>query len=240
MKGRLLLLLILAIIVPSVAYWYLNAQSSTTVSISKLYNLNLQPGQTILVNITISDVSDMASGRVNLAWDPNVLKVATGDPNGWTNPLTGIKYNVYEGPFLKSFSNSTIFLVNKIDNTAGNITAIFVAITSLGITASRSGVLATINFTCVNPGVTTIRIIGPREGHSSLQSGSGEKIPHQDIDGLVTNEAPPGVWTQFWFQATVGFALIEIMILVLISLVIVRWWRSQAEAVSEEDELFLS
>jgi hypothetical protein len=227
-----------AIIVPTVGYWYINAQSGPTVSVTRFYNLNLQPGQTIIVNITISDVSGLSSCRINLAWDPNVLKVTTGNPKGWTDPITGIKYDVYEGPFMKTFSNSTIFLINGINNEAGNITAIFNAIASAGVTVSGSGVIATINFVCVNPNTTTIRIIGPREGHSSLQSSTGEQIPHRDIDGIVTSGAPPAIWTEFWFQATVGFALIEIAILALISLVIIRWWRTQAE--TESEELYLS
>ena len=234
MKGRLLLLLILAIIVPVAGYQYMSVQSGPTVSITKLYNLNHQPGQTITVNITISDVSQLVSCRVNLAWDPNVLNITTGDPNGWKDPIQKIKYGVYEGPFLKEAGNSTMFLINKVDNAAGTITAIFNAIASPDMTASGSGVIAILNFTCVNPGITAIKITGPREGHSSLQGSMGEQISHQDIDGLVTNEAPPGIWAEFWFQATVGIAVVEIIILVLFVLTIVRWWRSLAEAEKEE------
>jgi hypothetical protein len=237
LKKKLLLLMILAIIVPSVAYWYLNIQSGPTVSISRLYNLNLQPGQTILVNITATEVSDMTSLRINLAWDPAVLQVSTGDPNGWRNPVTGVKYNLFEGTFLKSFTNSTILLVNDVDNTGGKITAIFVAINAQGISASGSGVVATINFTCINSGTTSIRITGPREGHSSLQKSTGDQIPHEDVDGLITDEGSPGVWTEFWFQATMGFAFIEVVIFALIAIVVVRWWRSQTEAGNEEEGL---
>lgn len=234
MKGILLLLLILAIIVPAVGYQYMSVQSGPTVSITRLYNLNPQPGQTITVNVTISDVSQLVSCRINLAWDPNVLKITTGDSRGWRDPITGIRYGVYEGPFMREFSNSTMLLINKIDNAAGTITALFNSIASPGITASGSGVIVTMNFTYVNPSATTIEITGPREGHSSLQSGTGEQIPHQDVNGLVSDEGPPGIWTEFWFQATVGIAVVEIVILVLLFLAIIRWWRSLAEAESEE------
>lgn len=234
MKGRVILLLIFAIIVPAVGSQYIYTQSGPTVSITRFYNLNLQSGQTIIVNITISDVSSLISCRINLAWNPNILNVTTGDPKGWTDPIRGIKYSVFEGPFLKEFSNSTMFLLNKVDNAAGTITAIFDAIASPGISASGSGVIATVNFTCVNPGITTIEITGPRKGHSSLQGSMGEQISHQDVNGLVTNDAPLGIWTEFWFQATVGLVVVEIMILVLLSLVIIKWWRSRVEAESEE------
>lgn len=234
MKGRLLLLLILAISVPVVGYQYLLAPSGPTVSITRLYNLNPQPGETITISVTISDVSKLVSCRINLAWDPNVLKVTTGDPKGWMYPVRRIRYGVYEGPFLKEFSNSTMFLINKVNNEAGTITAIYDAITSPATTASGSGVLATINFTYVNPNITTIEITGPREGHSSLVDSTGRQIPHQDVNGLVTSEAPPGIWTESWFQVAVGITVMEIIILVLMSLVIVRWWRLRAEAASEE------
>jgi len=232
--GRVILLLIFAIIVPAVGSQYIYAPSGPTVSITRFYNLNLQSGQTIIVNLTISDVSSLASCRINLAWDPNVLNVTTGDPKGWRDPMKRIRYSVFEGPFLKEFSNSTMFLINKVDNAAGTITAIFDAIASPGISASGSGVFATMNFTCVNPGITIIEITGPRQGHSSLQSSMGEQISHRDVNGLVTNDAPPGIWTEFWFQATLGLAVVEIIILVLLSLVIIKWWRSRVEAEREE------
>jgi hypothetical protein len=229
-----LLLLILAIIVPVGGYLYTSAESGTTVSITRLYNLNLQPGQTIIVNVTVSDVSQLVSCRINLAWNPDVLTITNGDPNGWMDPIKKIKYGVYEGPFLKEASDSTMFLINKVDNAAGTITAIFDAIGSPDMTASGSGVIAIMNFTCVNPGITAIEITGPRQGHSSLQGMFGEQILHQDVNGLVTSEAPPGIWTEFWFQATVGIAGVEIIILVLLFLTMIRWWRSWAEAEKEE------
>lgn len=244
MRGKLLLLLILAIIVPSVGYYYMQSSSGTIVSISRFYNLNLQANQTILVNITISDASSLISCRLHLAWNSNVLKVTTGDPNGWMDPLSGIQYGVYEGPFLKTFANSTMFLINKINNVAGNISGLLDAINTAGASASGSGVFASINFTCVNPGTTAIRIIGPMITNSSvpgsIMNTQGTQIPHTNIDGLITNEPPPPIWTEFWFQATVGFALIEIVIIVLIFLVIVRWWRSQSEEESEKVEDLLS
>lgn len=234
MKGRLLLLLISAVVVPVLGYQFILAPSSPTVSITRLYNLNPQPGETITISVTISDVSQAVSCRVYLAWDPNVLKVTTGDLKGWMDPVRRIRYGVYEGPFLKEFSNSTMFLVNKVNNEAGTIDAIYNAIVSQGTTASGSGVIATINFTYVNPGITTIEITGPREGHSSLQDSAGLQIQHKDVNGLATSEAPPGIWTESWFPPTVGLAVVEIVILVLISWVIVRLWRLRAEAAREE------
>jgi hypothetical protein len=234
LKGKLLLLLIIAIIAPATAYLLLPS-SGPTVSITKLDNLSLQTGQSIIVNVTVSDVSDLISCRINLAFDPSVLKVTTGDPHGWRDELTGISYGIYEGPFFKSFTNSTIFLINDLNNQAGNITAIFDAITVGGISASGSGVVATINFTCVHPTTNTaIRITGPSQGHSTLQTTTAFQIPHQDIDGLVTAGGSPGIWTELWFQATVSVVIVEIIVLALGIFVTIRWWRSRAEAESQE------
>jgi hypothetical protein len=233
-KEKLLLLMIVAIIVPVAAYLS-SGQSGPTASVSRLYNLKLQTGDTINVNITVSDVPDMTSLRVNLAWDPQVLKVTTGDLAGWMDELTGMRYDIYEGDFLKGFTNSTIFIVNEVNNDAGNITAIYDAITSVNATASGSGVVAIVNFTCVNPGATTIRIVGPRSGHSSMQSSSGDQVIHQDFDGLVSPDGPPGIWTELWFQITAVVIILEIIIAAAAIFLIIRWWRSRIGEEKEEE-----
>jgi len=234
LKGKLLLLLIVAIIAPTAAYLLLPS-SGPTVSITKLYNSSLQTGQSIIVNVTVSDVSDLISCRINLAFNSSVLKVTTGDPNGWRDVLTGTRYGIYEGPFFKSFTNSTILLINNVNNNLGKITAIYDAIFVGGISASGSGVVATINFTCVNPTTnTSIRITGPSQGQSTLQTTTAFQIQHQDIDGLVTADGPPGIWTELWFQVAFSVVIVEIIVLALGIFVTIRWWRSRAEAEGKE------
>lgn len=220
LKGKLLLLLLI-IIVAAAAFYSFQPSPEPTLALTRIYGLNLQPGDTVEINITISDVSDLAYSRVNLAWDPYVLKVTTGDPNGWMDPITRINYSVYEGPFMKSFSNSSMFLLNEVNNVAGTIWALSNYFAETGKSASGSGVLAIINFTCINPGTTTIEITGPREGHASLPMGSNpnEQIPHKEVYGLITEMGPPPMWTEFWFQISV--IIVEIIVLALVSLVIV-------------------
>jgi len=220
-----------------VAAYLLLPSSGPTVSITKLYNSTLQTGQSIIVNVTVSDVSDIISCRINLAFDPSVLKVTTGDPKGWRDDLTGTRYGIYEGPFFKSFTNSTMFLINDVSNNLGKITAIYDAIATAGISASGSGVVATINFTCVNPTTNTfINITGPSKGHSTLQPSTAGvyDIAHQDINGLVTADGAPGIWTELWFQVTFSVVIVEIIVIVLGIFVTIRWWRSRTEAESEE------
>lgn len=231
LRNKLLLLVLVAIIVPAVVYWVLPS-TGTTVSITRLYNTTMQPGQTIEINVTVSDVNDLSSCRINLAWDPNVLKVTTGA--GWRDPNTGTRYGIYEGPFLKQFTNSTMLVINRVNNVAGNITALYNSITESGTGASGSGVTMIINFTCLQSGPAAINITGPREEGSSLQNTATEQISHKDIDGLITADGPPGIWTEPWFLTIVGVIIAEVIIAALIILVITRWLRTRTIEESEE------
>jgi len=217
LKGKLLLLLIIAIII-ALSYVY-SLPPEPKLEISRIYNANLQPGQTIEVNITISDVVDLASYFIDLAWDPYVLKVTTGDKNGWQDPLTGIYYSVYEGPFLKKVSNSTRFLIAEVDNAKGKIVYLFGGYRITGIGATGSGVLVTINFTCVHPGTTTIEIVGPANGTAILHNSRGDLLSHTEVYGLITTEGPPPIWANLVFQTTV--ATVETIVLIIISVIII-------------------
>ena len=239
MKGKLILILLLiaAIIPPTAAYLLLPSSGPTTLSIEKIYNTSLQTGQTIIVNVTVSDVPNIIACLVNVAFNQSVLKVTTGDPHGYY--LRGTRYGIYEGSFFRSSTNQTIFLVNGVNNNKGTISAIYDGIIVAGKSSSGSGVIASINFTCVNATANTAISI---TGESILQDTPTTKIQHQAIDGFVTAEAAPGIWTELWFQATLIVVVVEIIVVVLGILVTTRWWRSRAEAESKEsaevDELF--
>jgi hypothetical protein len=245
LKGKLILILLLiaAIIPPTAAYLLVPSSGPPTVSVTKIYNTRLQTGQTIIVNVSVSDVPALVACDVDLAFDPSVLKVTTGDPHGFL--LGRTRYGIYEGPFFKSSTNQTMFLVNDVNNKKGNISAIYGGIIPSGISSSGSGVIASINFTCVNATTNTaIRITGPSQGHSTLQPSTKGvyDITHQDIDGFVTADGSPGIWTELWFQATASVVIVETIVVALGILVTTRWWRSRAEAESKEsaevDELF--
>lgn len=239
MKGKLILILLLiaAIIPPTAAYLLVPSSGPPTLSVAKLYNTRLQIGQTIIVNVTVSDVPDIIACLVNLAFNQSVLKVTTGDPRGYN--LMGTRYGIYEGSFFRSSTNQTILLVNGVNNKKGTISAIYDGIILSGISSSGSGVVASINFTCVNATTNTaIRITG----ESLLLDTPTTEIQHQAIDGFVTADAAPGIWTELWFQATASVVIVEIIVVVLGIFVTTRWWRSRAEAESKEsaevDELF--
>jgi hypothetical protein len=235
LKKELTLLLIIAIVVPIAGYLLLPSSSASgpTLAIMKLYSTSLQTGRSVKMNVTVSDVSNLIGCRLNLAFDPSVLKVTSGDPHGCRDPLTGIRYDIYEGPFLESSGSSTTFLINGVNNKKGSISAIYDAVNSAGASSSGSGVVASINFSCLKATTnTTINITGT----STLETTATFGLAHQVIDGFITANGPPGVWTERWFQAALMVIAIEIMIVVLGILVTMRWWRSRGQEERKESE----
>ena len=109
--------------------------ASPIVTVTSVYNVK-ETGVTFLVNITVTDASDLFMWVINLRWDPDMVKISTGDTRGLSDK--GIYYNIYEGPFLKSI-RSTVFLANDIDNTEGNITALTAGYLTPGSTGSGNG-----------------------------------------------------------------------------------------------------
>jgi hypothetical protein len=242
LKEKLVLLFIIAIIAPTAEYLLLPSYTSIgpTMAVTKIYSTSLQKGMNIRVDVTVSDLSDVIAYSTSLAFDPSVLKVKTGDPHGKATPGNGpgIFFDIYEGPFLRSASNSTEFIVDDVNNQKGTITIIsdFISVSSTG--ASGSGIVASINFTCVNSTTNTaINITGPVQGHSLVSispSMGGGTETHKDIDGFITGDGQPGVWTELWFQATLIVFIVEVMVVALGILVTVRWWHSEGKAERED------
>ena len=237
MKWKLIFLLIIVALIV-LAYFY-SLPPKPKLEISQIYNVNLEPGQTIIVNVTVSDVVDLFCYRVNIAWDPYILKVSTGDPEGWKDPFTYVTYNIYEGPFLKQFSNWTNFIINEVDNERGKIVALYGGFVDPGDSASGTGVVATINFTCIHPGTTTIEIVGgdpSAKGHALLGKSGGETIPHDEVHGIVSNGGPPPPWTDLGFVVMV--VIVEVITLAILSAIIVSVKRPKRKrAKQEKDEL---
>ncbi len=164
---------------------------TTTVSISRIYNMT-EPGTTFLVYINVSDVTDLNKWRINLTWDPAIIKIGEGDPNGIVPLCNTTKYNVYEGGFLKTASANTYFGIYSVNNDNGWVQNLWGSL--VATSANGSGVLAIINFTLLQPGTTKIEITGTSSafpGKSRLQDKNGVEIPHEDIDGLVSDKPPP-------------------------------------------------
>lgn len=234
MKGKLLFLIFIIIFVVAVVYTLL-PPPEPTLALSRIYNTSLQPGQTIVINVTIQETTLFSNGIVSLQWDPYILRI-TEDPKGFCPPLSRVNYSIYQGPFLKNFSNNTKFGANKIDNTAGIIENLYFGIFEKEVSANGTGVLATINFTCINPGITSIDVIGPQAGHASLENINQESIQHEEVYGLVTADGPPPVWTELGFQTNVIYGEIIALTVVTIAIAIKRRPRSKREEKVEKEE----
>lgn len=209
--------------------------ASPIVTVTSVYNVK-ETGVTFLVNITVTDASDLFMWVINLRWDPDMVKISTGDTRGLSDK--GIYYNIYEGPFLKSI-RSTVFLANDIDNTEGNITALTAGYLTPGSTGSGNGILATINFTSIDVGTTTMEIIGPSSayaGQSMLIDHTGKEMSHEDVDGVVSERGPPPpppFWTQLWFQVAVPVIVVAV-VLGYVVIKVVMPARERREAEEEE------
>lgn len=214
LKGKLFILTFVIVFALAVFYT-IQPEPEPTLAFTQMYNVNLQPGQTVEINLIISDVKDLSACITSLRWDPYILAV-TLDPNGLQAPFTTNRYSIREGSFLKTASNNTRLTINSVNATAGEITNLSNQILEAGVTANGTGVLATINFTCINSGTTTIEIIGPEEGHAWVRDPSQTKILHKEIKGIITKAAPPPIWLESGFQTNV--ALVEIIGLIAVSI----------------------
>jgi len=128
-------------------------------------------GKTFTIKINITEVTNLWSWKVNLSWNPSVLKVVS----------------VTEGPFLKDQASPTLFTVTPWDPAKGYIPEI--SCVSLAVpakTASGSGTLATITFNATAPGdsyvnLTNTRLIGPPpakpEISHTVENGTVTVIP---------------------------------------------------------------
>lgn len=154
------------------------SQASQTPVVSlnpaKLTLANAYIGQTIQVNITISNVPDLWGWALqNVDFNPQVLNVT----------------NVQEGPFLKS-KDATFFLWASNSTLAfskGDIPEINCALAA-DTTVSGSGVLATITFQVISAGTSSITIgeVALMSDIASTQMDENNEISCTWTNGTVT------------------------------------------------------
>jgi hypothetical protein len=202
---KLLALVIIVIIAVAIYVYVFPAQA--TLAIDRVYNVK-KPGTTILVNITISNAHSVVGWMIDLAWDPYILAVSMGDPNG-TRDKKGNLYNIYEGSFTKNVKPADVFAVSEVDNKAGRIKGLAAMYFTKDVLLEGSGILATINFTVLHVGTTTIEIVGPGTSEEKpneaiiaivVEEGKGGMLSHVEIYGLVTDKDAPPIWESFDFQ----------------------------------------
>lgn len=237
LKGKVMLLLIILVIAAGATYYLTVPQTTTALSISKLYNIYQE--QTIKVNVSLLDVTDAIDFVVSLKWDPYILKVKTGDNiSGWRDPLstqTPIYYNIYEGPFFRSFS-STLFVINSVSNTKGEIKRIYEQLAVTNETgATGSGLVAIIEFECLNNGTTTIEITQSAVTRL-LDVGTPLSTQHLAVNGSVTETGPPPIWTEQALQIQVLAVELTAMAATPVVISIVRSARAPKQSKSAMDK----
>jgi len=144
-------------------------------------------GDTVDLEIQIQDVTDMYGGRVQLTFDPAVIRVLDADPRG---SAPGVQ--IFPGDFLDTFNQ--LVLVNQADNEAGTIDY---AVTQLhpAVGQSGSGVLATIRFEAVGAGSSDVHLAEVRLGDDTRPDPV--EIPAGTEDGRVI------VWASIYLPMAV-------------------------------------
>jgi hypothetical protein len=122
---------------------------------------------TVRLDIGIEDVADLWAGDVRLSFDPTLLQVEDARPGGLVEIQPG------------TFPQPDWIVVNQADNTAGTI---WYAVSQRNPTLPQdgSGVMASIVFKALSPGISPIRFT-----YQKLVTRTGEQIPVQPIDGEV-------------------------------------------------------
>lgn len=206
MKGKVLILLLVTL-TATMAYLYTRPVPAA-IRIDKVYNVT-NAGDTILVNATLSDVSNCAGWMLNLAWDPTVVNITSGNT---TYPADGgPPVEIIEGSFLK-ITGPTYFIVNSVDQEKGEAT-IGGLFKNKDAFTSGTGVIFAINFTIIKPGITTVELRPPYElaNMSVVWNPQTQLISHDDINGLITQEGPPPAWVSADFQNTTIVAEVAVL-----------------------------
>ncbi|MDE0634566.1 MAG: leucine-rich repeat domain-containing protein [Candidatus Poribacteria bacterium] len=102
---------------------------------------NLLAGDTLTLNLTAENMTDLAGWQTDIAFDPNVLEAV----------------EVAEGDFLKSEGSATFFQGGTIDNTEGKINGMFAARQFEG-GVSGTGTLLSVTFMAKAGGETQITL----------------------------------------------------------------------------------
>lgn len=194
MKRKLLFLVLIAFIV-IVAYFYLRPPE-TVLSADRVYNVT-QKGEVVPVNVTLSNVPGCSGWNMRLTWDPDYLQ-----PTGIT-----------EGPFFQTLNMSSFFHITSLDYANGEmiIADVFMAKETY---VQGTGVILTVNFTTVRVGASTIEFHSPVPNGTAVSLGDAQNqfaIDHVEVDGLISNEAPPPVWASTDFQNTLIVAEVAVL-----------------------------
>jgi len=131
-------------------------------------SVTANPGDSFTVNINVADVSGLYGWQFKLGFDSKIL---------YANDVT-------EGPFLDQGGNA--FLAKTIDNFQGYVD-VACAFLGIGFPVSGSGVLATINFSVLDTGESSLALYDTTLLDSSIPP---QNIGHSTIDGFFYTTLP--------------------------------------------------
>lgn len=140
---------------------------------------NVAVGTTFNLNLTVAGAVNLTSWQFDLAYDPTILQA---------NSVT-------EGSFLSS-AGTTFFVPGFIDNTAGLIGGVAAFFTDVTPPPSGSGILATIQFTALSSGLSSLtasnvflNLDDPTNGGFTIGNGSviggGSSVPETSTISLM-------------------------------------------------------
>ena len=117
-------------------------------------------GKTFALHLNVENITDLAGWQCNIVFDPNVLEAV----------------EIVEGDFLKEGSGTTYFQASTIDNTAGTITDLVAARTSVG-GVSGTGRLLSVTFKAKAIGETQITVTDLHAGTAGISATIPLSIP---------------------------------------------------------------
>jgi hypothetical protein len=178
------LITILAIAVMSITFYgrfTVHSSGQTTLTIDPTSNY-ASKGQTLTINVTVLDVTNLADWQVRVGFNPSVVNCTnvTVPPN-----------NIFDGQYA--------LLTPEINNTKGYVRA-FCYFDAVG-GVNGSGILCQINFQCLAPGVTALELVQldcPLCGGTYLQQPDYTFISFTDVDGAV--EVTDQGFQENWFN----------------------------------------
>lgn len=212
MKRKAFILTVI-IIIAVLGYFY-TRPTPPVLSVDKIYNVDTV-GETVLVNVTLSNVPECYLWMMDVAWDPYILQLTVGGPNSTRPSDGGPPVVMIEGPFMKD-KQLTFFIINFANNKNG-IAEVGCLFTSQGQYASGTGVIMMMNFTVVRVGTTSIEMRPPTIAYNQSLIENAKELPvdHVEVSGLVTDKDPPPVWANADFQNTLVYG--EVIVLAVAS-----------------------
>lgn len=158
-----------------------SARANTTTIAVYPAQLEVDVGESYMINVTVNDVDDLYLCMFRLKWNNSLIQLN----------------NIVEGPFIKQ-GGTTAFIIDpdltKIDeiNAAGRIDEVACTLLALVPGVSGNGTIATLNFTALALGTTAVEFwedpAAGFENKTVLVDSRGDPegyITHTRVDGNV-------------------------------------------------------